>query len=86
MSEKQSSQSQVHVTCFGVLRVKPQKASLNRTSWCLYVQVGGGGLSSYPTPVTSYGNSNATLVIVIRPTQCTAINFIFYSKFSVHTI
>jgi hypothetical protein len=42
MSEKQSCQSQIHVTAFRCLRVRPQKVGLNRRLKAH--TVGGGGL------------------------------------------
>jgi hypothetical protein len=47
MSENQSCQSQVHVTVFRCLRVKPQKGGLNRQ---LKAHTEGGGPGSHPTP------------------------------------
>jgi hypothetical protein len=75
MSEKQSSQSQVHVHCFGLLRVKHQKATINRRPGASTRK--GGGHSSHPTPVTLYrnGQSMQNLHWFIKPTWPTATNF-----------
>jgi hypothetical protein len=61
MSEKQACQSQVHVTAFRYLRVKPRRRGLNRRLkpglW------GGGGTGSHTLPnhVTRKRTVNATL-------------------------
>jgi hypothetical protein len=48
MSENQLCQSQVHVTAFWCLRMKPQKVGLNRRLKA-HIAKGGGGPGSHPT-------------------------------------
>jgi hypothetical protein len=47
MSENQLCQSEVHVTAFWCLRIKPQKAGLNRR---LKVHFAGGGGGAWFSP------------------------------------
>jgi hypothetical protein len=64
---------------FGVLRVKHQKASINRRP-SAYCTCGEGGLGSHTKPVTWCENRRSMQHSqrVIRPTQRTARNFIFH--------
>ncbi len=70
---------------FGVLRVKRQKASLNRQSSAYTCR---GELSSHPIPIKWYGNRRSTQHSgwVIRPTQRAARNIIFHRWTAVRNI
>jgi hypothetical protein len=77
MSENQSSQSQVHVTEFGVLRVKQQKASFNRRSIAYTVGEGCSVLTN-TNHVIWKQTVNATLAMGHQadPTQCYKFNIL----------
>jgi hypothetical protein len=63
-AKNQSCRSQVHVTAFGVLRVKRQKMCLNRRPFAS-TAVKGGRLGSHPTPNHVIGKRTVNVTLAM---------------------